>query len=111
MLYKDFLLEYRKTSDPSVFTTNGKSMSTGVDRKHLNTKRKEYNHKHPLVNQMTSGAATVVPLAGARLMSILQQYNITFAPGKTKTLGNSGAQVQMYTDVSGKPAGKMIRRK
>lgn len=108
--FQEFFLEYRKVTDPTIFTSNGKSMYTGASRKHLNTVRKEYKHKDPAVNQIVSGSTPTMIVAGNKLTSLLQQYGITFKAGVVKTLGNSGAQIQLSIGTNGQPQGKLIKK-
>lgn len=78
-------------------------------RKHANIIRKEYKHKHPLIDSISSGRANNVSLKGEPLNVLLQTYQTNFQPG-SKTLGNSNVEVEMYEDEEGVRCG-ILRRK
>lgn len=111
--FKEYLVEYatKQNSQFANITTlkapnNGKSFANALTRKHANTFRKEYNHKHPIVDSICTGKSNNVQLKGPRLLSILNLYNTTFEPG-VKTLGNSDVEVEMFEDEEGMQIGTL----
>lgn len=88
---------------------NGKSMMRG-DRKHQNLVRKKYLHKCPQVDSIVNGNASQIRLQGQPLLNVLQSYDVDFSDGEVKTLGNSGVQVQMFSDKAGHPCGMLTKK-
>ena len=115
--FKEYLIEYATRHDSQLFgivklkaPNNGKSFDNAHSRKHVNTFRKEYTHKHPIIDSICTGKSNNVQLAGPRLMSILGLYNTAFEPG-LKTLGNSDVEVEMFEDEEGVQVGILRNRK
>ncbi len=88
----------------------GKNLYGGVDRKHQNNVRQEYNSKCPHINNLLNGGAHQIKLMGAPLMQTLSIYDMDYAPDQTKTLGNSGVEVKMYEDEEGNQCGMLMKR-
>jgi hypothetical protein len=89
---------------------SGKNLYGGVDRKHQNNVKKEYNSKCPHVNNLLNGGAAQIKLMGAPLMQTLSSYNMDYQPGTVKVLGNSGVEVKMYEDGESNQCGILTRR-
>lgn len=89
----------------SAIQRTGKSLYGGVERKHQNNVRKEYSHKCPHVKNLLNGGAHQIKLMGQPLLNTLSIYKVDYAPGKTKSLGNSGVTVQMFEDEEGNRCG------
>ena len=89
---------------------SGKNLYGGVDRKHQNNIRQDYNSKCPHVNNLLRGGAAQIKLMGAPLMQTLATYNMDYAPDEVKVLGNSGVQVKMFEDGEGNTCGILTRR-
>lgn len=94
--YKRYFLEYYK-GDPytNPRMSNGKDVNRINNRKNTNTVNKEYKHKHPLINTVSTGKANNVKVAGQQLINILRLYGVQFVAGDTKVLGNSNVEVEM----------------
>lgn len=115
--FKEYLIEYATKQNSQFFDivklkapNNGKSFDNAHGRKHANTIKKEYSHKHPIIDSICTGKSNNVQLAGPRLMSILGLYNTAFEPG-LKTLGNSDVEVEMFEDEEGVQVGILRNRK
>jgi hypothetical protein len=115
--FKEYLIEYATKQNSQFFNiaklkapNNGKSFDNIHNRKHANTIKKEYSHKHPIIDRICKGNSNNVHLAGPPLLSILDLYNTQFQPG-TKTLGNSDVEVEMYEDEEGTQRGILRNRK
>ena len=90
---------------------NGKDPNrVGLTKKHLNTVPKKYNHDCPHVRNLINGGAHQIKLMGAPLHDTLNVYQIDYAPGATKTLGNSGVEVEMFEDDEGSHCGMLKKR-
>lgn len=110
--FKQYILEYAKFGDNLTKLksgTNGKNYDNAFNRKHVNTVKKEYKHKHPLIDSVVKGISNNIPLKGQPLAALLNTYQTDFVPG-VKTLGNSGVEVEMYEDEEGTPCG-ILRNK
>ena len=115
--FKEYLIEYatKQNSQFLNITTlkapnNGKSFGNALTRKHSNTFKKEYTHKHPIVDSICTGRANNVQLRGPRLMAVLNLYDTTFEPG-VKTLGSSDVEVEMVEDEEGMQVGTLRSKK
>tara|TARA_R110002020_G_scaffold33501_4_gene101994 strand:+ start:301 stop:1335 length:1035 start_codon:yes stop_codon:yes gene_type:complete len=90
---------------------NGKDPNRiGPNKKHLNTAPKQYKHKCPHVTNLVNGGAQQIKLMGQPLMNTLQLYQVDYSPGGSKTLGNSGVQVQMFDDGEGNQCGMLTKK-
>jgi len=111
LVFKKYFLEYYK-GDPLTRATprNGKNPHIDVSaRKHANVVKKEYKHKHPIVDAISSGRANNVSMKGMPLDALLKAYDTHFNIG-TKTLGNSKVEAEMFEDEEG-VRGAILRRK
>ena len=115
--FKEYILEYTKTKEGELFNTvklrtglNGKLFDTATTRKHKNTVKKTYKHKDSTVDSLTTGSGMAKAIGGQQLHILLQKYGILFEPNKTKVLGNSKTQIQMYEDEQGNQKGIIKRR-
>ena len=111
--YKEYFLEYHKNNNevtnPRII--NGKNPYIDPsERKNGNIIKKEYKHKHPVVDSITSGRANNVSLKGLPLEALLKTYNTHFEQG-TKVLGNSDVEAELYEDEEGIPCAILKRRK
>ena len=115
--FKDYLVEYATKQNSQLFGIaklragiNGKLLDDPYDRKHKNTFKKEYIHKHPISDNISRDLSNNVQLVGSPLQSILALYNTQFEPG-VKTLGNSDVEVEMSIDKDGQQRGVLRNRK
>jgi hypothetical protein len=110
--FKKYFLEYFKgnpITNPN--PKNGKRLHVDPGtRKNINYVNKEYKHKHPLIDNITSGRADNVSLKGSPLTALLNTYDTHFEPG-TKILGNSNVEAEMFEDEEGVPCAILKRRK
>ncbi len=88
---------------------NGKSIMR-PGRKHQNLIKKQYIHKHPVIDKIVNGNANNILVAGQNMMNILRMYDTHFEQGKVKILGNSGVAIKMQHDRHGKPMGFLVKR-
>lgn len=88
----------------------GKNAFSGMDRKHQNITRQEYNHKNPHVNSLINGSAQQIKLMGQPLMNVLREYGVNYQSGVVKTLGNSNVGVRMFDDEEGNHCGMLINK-
>ena len=89
----------------------GKNINrVGLNKKHLNTLPKKYNHQCPHVNNLINGAASQIKLMGMPLFDTLNTYGVEYSPGEIKTLGNSGVKVKMFEDEEGNQCGMLVKR-
>jgi hypothetical protein len=56
------------------------------------------------------GAAAQIKLMGIPMFKMLNDYNMSFEPGKTKMLGNSDVVCKMYEDEEGNECANISRR-
>lgn len=89
---------------------NGKLIDDPYNRKHKNAFKRDYTHKHPVVDRICSGKANNIRMAGQPLITILSLYNTKFEPG-IKILGNSDVEVEMYEDEEGQCQGILRSKK
>jgi len=90
---------------------NGKDPNrVGLTKKHLNTVPKNYSHDCPHVRNLINGGAHQIKLMGAPLHDTLNVYQVDYAPGVTKTLGNSGVEVEMFEDEEANHCGMLKKR-
>ena len=90
---------------------NGKDPNrVGLTKKHLNTVPKNYSHDCPHVRNLINGGAHQIKLMGAPLHDTLNVYQVDYAPGVTKTLGNSKVEVEMFEDEEGNHCGMLKKR-
>ncbi len=82
----------------------------GLTKKHLTTTKKDYNHKNHHVKNLMGGAAAQIKLMGIPMFKMLNDYNMSFEPGKTKMLGNSDVVCKMYEDEEGNKCANISRR-
>ena len=109
--FKAFFEYYQGDPIMNVHMKNGKNVNrVGATKKHLNTLPKQYRHACPHVKNLINGSATQIKLAGQPLFNSLKAYQVDYAPGVTKGLGNSGVEVEMYEDEEGNQCG-MLRKK
>ena len=77
----------------------------GCNKKHLTTQKKDYDHKNHHVNSLLKGLASQIKLMGLPLQHLLKDYEVDYAPGLTKSLGNSNTECTMYDDGEGNCCG------
>ena len=77
----------------------------GCNKKHLTTQKKDYNHKNHHVNSLLKGLASQIKLMGLPLQHLLKDYEVDYASGQTKSLGNSNTECTMYDDGEGNCCG------
>lgn len=110
--FKEYILEYYK-GNPIL---NGKMRVDNKDpnrahmRKHINTSVKEYEHKHPIIDKISSGKTNNINVAGPMLHQLLSCYDTVFEPGETKVLGNSNVSITMSVDSQGIQRGLCTKR-
>ena len=89
----------------------GKNINrVGLSKKHLNTVPKQHKHACPHVRNLVNGGAHQIKLMGMPLHDSLDKYQVDFSPGVTKTLGNSGVEVEMFEDEEGNHCGILKNR-
>jgi len=98
-----------KTMAALASPNNGKSPTRG-DRKHQNLLKKDFIHKCPHVSHIVNGNVYQIKLAGQPLMNTLAMYEVDYAPGQTKCLGNSGVEVKMFEDEEVNMCGMLTKR-
>ena len=115
--FKKYLIEYATKQNSQFFGisklragNNGKLIGNPLGRDKENAFKKEYSHKHPVIDSICNGKSNNVQIAGQPLLSILSLYGTQFEPG-IKTLGNSDVEVQMYEDEEGLQRGILRNRK
>jgi len=114
--FKQFLLEYQ-TKEKSLFFgaskvragRNGKVSDRSHLRKHKNLFRKEYEHKSSLVDSVVNKGVLKIDLDEDQFNALLKNYNIIPEIG-VKTLGNSGAEIEMYKDNRGHLNGTLRKK-
>lgn len=107
--FTEYLLEYIKSKQNAQMFgaskirsgTNGKVFDRVNNRKNVNTVRKDYDHKSPIVNSIAQGKANNIQMAGGPLLSLLKLYDTEYEPNTIKTLGNSGVEVQLMDNQRG----------
>ena len=106
--FRQYLLEYSRKEN-SIFNIskikngdNGKDFNRAHKRKNINTTNKEYVRKYPIPNGL---------VLGDKLIKLLNNYKVKFAPGKTKKLGNSSTEVKMFINSKGQPAAFITTKK
>ncbi len=82
----------------------------GFDKKHLTTQSKDYSHKNHHVNNLLKGSASQIKLMGLPLQQLLKDYEVGYAPGQTKSLGNSNVECKMYEDEEGNSCGVLNKK-
>jgi hypothetical protein len=114
--FKEYLVEYA-TKQNSLFYgitklkagKNGKLLHSN-NRKHVNSQKKEYTHKHPIVDSICRGKTNNVQVAGKRLLNILALYGVQFASGSV-VLGNSCVEARLWKDQRNHYRGILSNRK
>ena len=90
---------------------NGKNPNRiGPTKKHLNTEPKVHQHKCPHVRNLINNGAGQILLMGQPLHNTLGLYDVQYAPGQVKGLGNSGVHVKMYEDEEGNQCGMLEKK-
>lgn len=108
LTFKEYLLEYADKRNKLSNIVKMKSGSNGKDRnrvhmrKHVNTDPKQYGYSNSDVDKIMNGSAKLIPVSRERLSSLLAEYGIDFEPDTVKVLGNSGVEVHMFADRTGK---------
>lgn len=103
LAFKKFFLEYYKgdpITNPNAGLSGKRAHVDPSTRVHGNIVRKEFKHKHPVVDSICSGKANNIQMAGQPLLHVLSLYDTQFTPG-VKVLGNSDVEVEMYEDEEG----------
>ena len=109
--FKTYFEYYQGDPIMNPLMRSGKNVNrVGLNKKHLNTVPRQHNHACPHVNNLINGGAHQIKLSGQPLHNTLTIYKVDFAPGATKTLGNSGVEVQMFEDEEGNHCG-MLKKK
>jgi hypothetical protein len=90
---------------------NGKNPNRiGPTKKHLNIEPKVHQHKCPHVRNLINNGAGQILLMGQPLHNTLGLYDVQYAPGQVKGLGNSGVHVKMYEDEEGNQCGMLEKK-
>ena len=109
--FKTFFEYYQGEELLNPHMRTGKNINrVGLAKKHLNTVPKQYSHECPHVRNLLNGGAHQIKLMGAPLHDTLNVYQVDYAPGIYKSLGNSGVEVEMFEDEEGNHCG-MLKRK
>ena len=111
--FQEYILEYYKGNPIlNVNMSNGKNVNRVLQRKNPNTGPKEYMHKDlPVVDKISKGKANNTTIGGSKLNHLLKLYNMKFAPGKTKVIGNSNVSITMRVGRNGIQQGICRNRK
>ena len=108
--FKKFF-EYYQGEELLKFKVGNKDPNrVGFNKKHLTTQNKDYSHKNPHVNNLLKGAASQIKLMGLPLQHLLKDYEVDYAPGQTKSLGNSNIECKMYADEEGNSCGVLNKK-
>ena len=111
--FQEYILEYYKGN--SILNVkmvgNHKDPNRAHLRKHVNTGPEEYIHKDPIVDEISRGKANNRTIGGSKLNHLLKLYNMKFAPGKTKVIGNSNVSITMRVGRGGIQQGICRNRK
>ena len=109
--FKTFFEYYQGEELLNPHMRTGKNINrVGLAKKHLNTIPKQYSHECPHVRNLLNGGAHQIKLMGAPLHDTLNVYQVDYAPGISKSLGNSGVEVEMFEDEEGNHCG-MLKKK
>tara|TARA_R100000988_G_C4005194_1_gene172049 strand:+ start:641 stop:1678 length:1038 start_codon:yes stop_codon:yes gene_type:complete len=109
--FKTFFEYYQGEELLNPHMRTGKNINrVGLAKKHLNTVPKQYSHECPHVRNLLNGGAHQIKLMGTPLHDTLNVYQVDYAPGISKSLGNSGVEVEMFEDEEGNHCG-MLKRK
>jgi len=115
--FKKYLIEYATKQNSRFFGisklragNNGKLLGNPLGREKDNSFKQEYQHKHPIIDNICRGKTNNVQMMGQPLLSVLALYGVNFEPG-IKTLGNSDVEVEMYEDGEGLQRGILRNRK
>ena len=109
--FKTFFEYYQGEELLNPHMRTGKNINrVGLAKKHLNTVPKQYSHECPHVRNLLNGGAHQIKLMCAPLHDTLNVYQVDYAPGISKSLGNSGVEVEMFEDEEGNHCG-MLKRK
>ena len=91
--FKTFFEYYQGEELLNPHMRTGKNINrVGLAKKHLNTVPKQYSHECPHVRNLLNGGAHQIKLMGAPLHDTLNVYQVDYAPGISKSLGNSGVE-------------------
>jgi hypothetical protein len=108
--FKTFF-EYYQGEELLKFNTGNKNPNrVGPNKKHLNSIKQDHLHACPHVSNLVNGGAHQIKLMGMPLHNTLDVYHVDFSPGITKTLGNSGVEVEMFEDEEGNHCGMLKQR-
>lgn len=110
--YKKYFLEYYKgdeLTNPRMSNTKDPHIDPS-ERVHANATKQEYKHKHPIIDNITSGRANNVSMKGQVLIDLLNTFNTHFESGISKSLGNSNVEANMYEDEQGMPCAILKRK-
>ena len=109
--FKTFFEYYQGEELLNPHMRTGKNINrVGLAKKHLNTVPKQYSHECPHVRNLLNGGAHQIKLMGAPLHDTLNVYQVDYAPGISKSLGNSGVEVVMFEDEEGNHCGILKNR-
>ena len=109
--FKTFFEYYQGEELLNPHMRTGKNINrVGLAKKHLNTVPKQYSHECPHVRNLLNGGAHQIKLMGAPLHDTLNVYQVDYAPGISKSLGNSGVEVEMFEDEEGNHCGTLKRK-
>jgi len=108
--FKQFF-EYYQGEELLKFKVGNKDPNrVGLNKKHLTTQNKDYSHKNNHVNNLLKGSASQIKLMGLPLQQLLKDYEVDYAPGQTKRLGNSKVECKMYEDEEGNSCGLITKK-
>lgn len=113
--FQEYILEYYK-GNPILnvkMVGNHKDPNRALmgHRKHVNTAPIDYKHEAPIVDKISRGKANNITIGGSKLNHLLKLYNMKFAPGKTKVIGNSNVSITMRVGRGGIQQGICRNRK
>ena len=108
LTFKQYLLEYQLKRNILNNVTKMKAGENGKDRnrahmrKHSNTDVKKYHYSDSSVDRIMNGSIKAITLSKEKLAQVLAEYGVEFKPGTVKGLGNSGVEVEMFANRTGR---------
>ena len=98
---EDIVLEYKQSPEARITSANSTSVTKDSkdpnrigSRKHSNSIAKDYIHKNAIVNAVRKSECPRT-LSGLPLMNFLHDNNLHWENGTTKTIGNSGIEIDL----------------
>jgi len=111
--FRKYILEYYKGNSilNAKMVGNHKDPNRVFQRKKSNTVPIQHKTIHPLIRKISDGEVNTKTIGGSELNHLLKLYNMKFAPGKTKVIGNSNVSITMRVSRGGIQQGICRNRK